>query len=75
MRDYRGRVQLELTDLEQLAVDVLSRMTPARLASVRARGYVNIEPYCGQVVPVSITPEMVEVLASRKDAKAQRTGE
>ena len=64
-----------MTELELLAVDVLARMPPARLASVRARGYVNIEPYCGQVVPVSISPEMLALLASRQDAKAQRTDE
>ena len=64
-----------MTDIEQLAVDVLARMTPARLASVRARGYVNIEPYCGQVVPVSITQGMLELVVSRKDATTQRTDE
>ena len=62
-----------MSDVEQLAVDVLARMTPARMASVVARGYVNIEPYCGQVVQVGISAEMLGVLASRKDAKAQRT--
>ena len=64
-----------MTEIELIAVDVLARMSTARLAGVRAQGYVNIEPYCGQVVPVSITAEMLEFLASRNDAKVRRTDE
>ena len=59
-----------------LAATVLARLAPDRAAAICARGYINIEPHCGVVVPVTLTPEILaeaERLGSRKDAKAQRT--
>jgi hypothetical protein len=64
-----------VSELEALAAGVLARMKPDRAAAIRSRGYINIEPQCGIVVPVSLTSEIleeVERIVSRKDAEAQR---
>lgn len=55
-----------LTAVEQLAAEVLANMKPDRAAKIIERGYITIEPACGQVVPVGLSPE---VLAAAEQIK------